>query len=134
MLLRCVSIMKMNSSIFTKLSSAIQINLTYNLKRNCAICSWRFFRSNTEIRTSRIQIGKKLLGFRNMQEKLENGISCRSNTKKSGNPVCNFDWTEKCETIESRLAQGLIFSNRDRKGETPLMLGFPRLWEIMIIS
>ena len=49
------------------------------------------------------------------------GISCRSNTKKSGNPVCNFDWTEKCETIESRLAQGLIFSNRDRKGETPLM-------------
>ena len=49
------------------------------------------------------------------------GISCRSNTKKSENPACNFDWTEKCETIESRLAQGLIFSNRDRKGETPLM-------------
>ena len=37
-------------------------------------CSWRFLRSN-KIRTIRIQIGKKLLGFRNMQEKLEKEIT-----------------------------------------------------------
>ena len=34
---RCASIMKMNLSISTKLSNALQINLTYNFKRKHVI-------------------------------------------------------------------------------------------------
>ena len=34
-------------------------------------CSWRFLKHDKLEHSIRIQIGKKILGFRNMQEKLE---------------------------------------------------------------
>ena len=50
-----------------------QFNQTVKGQTNLSTCSWRFLRSNmVQVKTIIIQIGKKILGFINLQEKLEN--------------------------------------------------------------